>query len=87
MVSGYRAQERDARVRLALDGRSIVRQLRKIIRGVRDPTLRAPASDGIFETTRNARTALQIMPRANGNTQIKLLEVMASVGNEETLDN
>lgn len=88
MVSGYRAQERDARVRLALDW-ALYRfgNSEKLFAVVRDlDSSRAGQAMEYLKQLETPEPLYTILPRANGNTQIKLLEVLASVGNEETLE-
>ncbi len=88
MVSGYRAQERDARVRLALDW-ALYRfgSSEKLFAVVRDlDSSRAGQAMDYLKQLETPEPLYKILPRANGNMQIKLLEVLASVGNEETLE-
>ncbi|HVF87213.1 MAG TPA: hypothetical protein VM866_06475 [Pyrinomonadaceae bacterium] len=88
MVAGYRAQEKDARVRLALDW-ALYRfgSSEKLFAVV--SALDSSRSEQAIEYLKQLETPealYKILPRANGNTQIRLLEVLASVGNEETLE-
>jgi len=88
MVAGYRAQEKDARVRLALDW-ALYRfgNSEKLFAVV--SALDSSRSEQAIEYLKQLETPeslYKILPRANGNTQIRLLEVLASVGNEETLE-
>ena len=88
MVAGYRAQEKDARVRLALDW-ALYRfgNSEKLFAVV--SALDSSRSEQAIEYLKQLETPeslYNILPRANGNTQIRLLEVLASVGNEETLE-
>ncbi len=88
MVAGYRAQEKDARVRLALDW-ALYRfgNSEKLFAVV--SALDSSRSEQAMEYLKQLETPeslYKILPRANGKTQVRLLEVLASVGNEETLE-
>ena len=88
LVEGYRVQEKDARVKLALDW--------ALYRMGRSPAL-FPLVDAL-DTSRadqsvkylsglDSPNALYIfLNRVNGKTQIRLLEVLARVGDSETLE-
>ncbi len=88
MVEGYRLQEKDARVRLALDW--------ALYRMGKPTTLFAVVRDLDSKRSNQALTYLNalesprplyiFLPQASFNTQVKLLEVLARVGDAETIE-
>jgi hypothetical protein len=88
MIEGYRLQEKNSRVKLALDwalfrfGRK--ESLYEII-GALD-TSRSNQAFSYLTTLENPAPLYLFLERMNGNTQVKLLEVLAKVGNAETLE-
>lgn len=88
MVEGYRLQEKDGRVRVALDwalyrmGKS--EALYSVVRAL-DSSRFDQAS--VYLTELETPAPLYVfLERTNGNTQIKLLQVLAYSGDAETLE-
>lgn len=87
LVEGYRLQEKNARVRLALDwalyrmGKSDA--LYTVVRDL-DST-RYNQSEAYLAELETPAPLYTILPRVNGNTQIKLLEALARAGDADTL--
>ena len=87
MIEGYRAQERDARARLALDwaayrlGRSEL--LFNIVRAL--GSSRANQASAYLIQLESPDQLYLFLDRGNKRTRIKLLEALASIGNEGTL--
>ena len=87
MVEGYRLQERDARVRLAMDW--------ALYRMGKSPTLfsivadldskRANQAVGYLNALESPLPLYVFLRTANFNTQVKLLEVLARIGDADTL--
>lgn len=88
LVEGYRLQEKNARVRLALDwalyrmGKSdalftLVRELE---------STRAAQAKEYLTALETPEPLYQFLPLVNGNTEIALLEVLARSGDEMTLE-
>lgn len=88
LVEGYRMQEKDSRVRLALDwalyrmGKqqalfAVVREL---------DTSRGEQAFGYLKELEGPEPLYIFLTRVNGNTQIRLLEVLARIGDTGTLE-
>jgi hypothetical protein len=89
LTEGYRAQERDSRVRLALDW-ALYRMgkneaLFEVV-GALDSKKSAEQSVGYLKQIESPEPLYVFLGRVNGNTQIRLLEVFASVGDLSTLE-
>ncbi len=88
MLDGYRLQEKNPRVRLALDwalyrvGKA--EALYEVVRAL--DTGRGEQAIGYLKLIENPDALYRIMPRVNGNTQVKILEVLAHVGTDQTLE-
>ena len=88
LLEGYRLQEKNARVKLALDwalyriGKT--EALFAIVQAL-DSSRAAQASSYLL-TLETPEPLYLFMERANGNTQIKLLEVLAKIGDSGTLE-
>ena len=87
LVEGYRLQEKHPRVRLALDW-ALYRMgkpdtLYTVVRDL-DST-RYNQSEAYLAELETPEPLYAILPRVNGNTQIKLLEALARSGNADTL--
>ena len=88
LVEGYRVQEKDSRVKLALDW-ALFRMgkqqaLFSLVRAL-DSSRYEQAQQYLSQI--DSPEPLHIfISRGNGNTQIRLLEVLARVGNAETLE-
>jgi hypothetical protein len=88
MLEGYRLQEKNARVRLALDwalyrvGKTST--LFEIIRAL--DSSRAAQARAYLSTLDTPAPLYLFLERANGITQIELLRVLAKVGDADTLD-
>ena len=89
LAEGYRAQERDARVKLALDwalyrmGKN--ESLFPLVRAL-DEKSRAEQSVGYLRQLEGPDPLYVFLGRVNGHTQIRLLEVLAAVGDRGTLE-
>jgi hypothetical protein len=89
LVEGYREQERDARVRLALDwalyrmGKN--ESLFPLVRALEDKK-QAGQTVAYLKQLEGPEPLYVFLNRVNGNTQIRLLEVLAAVGNRGTLE-
>jgi hypothetical protein len=88
LVEGYRLQEKHPRVRLALDW-ALYRMgkpdaLYTVVRDL-DST-RYNQSEAYLAELETPEPLYAILPRVNGNTQIKLLEALARTGNSGTLE-
>ncbi len=87
LVEGYRAQERDARVKLALDwalyrmGKDAA--LFQLVRAL--DSSRYEQSLGYLSRLETPEPIYIFLKSANGNMQIKLLEVLARIGDSGTL--
>jgi hypothetical protein len=89
LTEGYRAQEKDARVRLALDW-ALYRMgkneaLFEIVSAL-DSKKTAEQSVGYLKQLESPDPLYVFFGRVNGNTQIRLLEALASVGDASTLE-
>ena len=88
LVEGYRMQERDARVRLALDwalyrlGKN--EALFQLVRAL--DSSRYEQTLGYLSQLETPEPLYIFLKRTNGNTQIKLLEVLARIGDSTTLE-
>jgi hypothetical protein len=88
LVEGYRVQEKDARVKVAMDwalyrlgkGEAIYPLVRALDSKQADQAVKYLSG---LETP---EPLYAVLPRVNGNTQIRLLEVLAHVGDRETLE-
>ena len=89
LAEGYRAQEKDARVRLALDwalyrmGKN--ESLFQLVDAL-DSKKTAEQSVGYLKQIESPEPLYVFLGRVNGNTEIRLLEVLASVGDAATLE-
>ncbi|HEX8284588.1 MAG TPA: hypothetical protein VF588_14585 [Pyrinomonadaceae bacterium] len=89
LAEGYRAQERDARVKLALDwalyrmGRN--ESLFPLVRALEEKK-QAEQAVGYLKQLEGPDPLYVFLDRVNGNTQIRLLEVLAAVGDRATLE-
>ena len=88
LVEGYRLQEKHPRVRLALDW-ALYRMgkpdaLYTVVRDL-DST-RYNQSEAYLAELETPEPLYTLLPRTNGNTQIKLLEALARTGNAATLE-
>ncbi len=88
LVEGYRLQEKHPRVRLALDW-ALYRMgkpdaLYAVVRDLDSP--RRNQSEAYLAELETPEPLYPILPRVNGNTQIKLLEALARTGNVATLE-
>src|SRR4051812_26301221 len=89
LAEGYRAQERDARVRLALDW-ALYRMgkneaLFEVVSAL-DSKKSSEQAVGYLKQIESPDPLYVFLGRVNGNTQIRLLEVFASVGDAATLE-
>jgi HEAT repeat protein len=88
LIEGYRLQEKNTRVRLALDwalyrtGKTDA--LFTVVRAL--DSSRSEQANSYLNTLENPEPLYLFLERMNGNTQIKLLEVCAKIGNAETLE-
>jgi hypothetical protein len=88
LIEGYRLQEKNTRVKLALDwalyrtGKNDA--LFTVVRAL--DTSRSEQANSYLNTLENPEPLYFFLERMNGNTQIKLLEVFAKIGNGETLE-
>jgi hypothetical protein len=89
LTEGYRAQEKDSRVRLALDW-ALYRMgkneaLFEVV-GALDSKRSAEQSVGYLKQIESPEPLYVFLGRVNGNTLIRLLEVLATVGDSATLE-
>ncbi|HEX8180765.1 MAG TPA: hypothetical protein VF525_14545 [Pyrinomonadaceae bacterium] len=87
LVEGYRLQEKNTRVRLALDW-ALYRMgkaeaLYAVVRAL--DSARAEQAAGYLAALETPQPLYLILPRVNGNTQVKLLDVLARIGDDTTL--
>ena len=88
MLEGYRLQEKNARVRLALDwalyrvGKSAA--LFELVRAL--DSSRAAQARAYLSTLESPEPLYLVLERANGLTQAELLRVLAKAGDAGTLD-
>jgi HEAT repeat protein len=89
LVEGYFAQEKDARVRLAMAwalyrmGKN--ESLFAVVRALDEKKL-AEQSVGYLKQLEGPEPLYVFLDHVNGNTQIRLLEVLAAVGDRTTLE-
>jgi hypothetical protein len=89
LAEGYREQERDARARLALDwalyrmGKN--ESLYPLVRALEEKK-HAEQAVGYLRQLEGPAPLYAFLTRVNGNTQIRLLEVLAAVGDRDTLE-
>lgn len=89
LAEGYRVQEKDDRVKLALDwalyrmGKN--ESLFPLVRAL-DEKKQAEQAVGYLKQLEGPDPLYVFLTRVNGNTQIRLLEVLASVGDRNTLE-
>jgi hypothetical protein len=88
LVEGYRLQEKNARVRLALDW-ALYRMgkaeaIYAVVRAL-DST-RAEQAALYLADLETPEPLYPVLPRVNGNTQVKLLNVLAHIGDSATLE-
>jgi hypothetical protein len=89
LVEGYRVQERDARVKLALEwalyrmGRS--QSLFDIVADL-DEKKRAEQAVGYLKQLESPAPLYVFLERVNGHTTVRLLEVLAALGDRDTLE-
>ena len=89
LAEGYRVQEKDARVRLALDW-ALYRMgknetLFELV-GALDEKSRAEQSVAYLKQLEGPGPLYVFLGRVNGHTQARLLEVLAAVGDRATLE-
>src|SRR5215212_3358290 len=89
LAEGFRVQERDARVKLALDW-ALYRMgknetLFQLVNAL-DEKGRAEQSVAYLKQLEGPEPLYVFLGRVNGNTQIRLLEVLAAVGDRATLE-
>ena len=89
LAEGYRVQEKDARVKLALDW-ALYRMgknetLFQLV-GALDEKKQAEQSVAYLKQLEGPEPLYVFLGRVNGNTQIRLLEVLAAVGDRATLE-
>jgi len=88
LVEGYRVQEKDARVKVAMDwalyrlGKS--EAIYPLVRAL--DSKQADQAVKYLSGLETPDSLYAVLPRVNGNTQIRLLEVLAHVGDRETLE-
>ncbi len=88
LVEGYRVQEKDARVKVAMDwalyrlgkGEAIYPLVRAL------DSKQADQAVMYLSGLETPEPLYAVLPRVNGNTQIRLLEVLAHVGDQGTLE-
>ena len=89
LVEGYRVQEKDARVKLALEwalyrmgrGESLFAVVADL-----DEKKRAEQAVGYLKQLESPAPLYVFLERVNGHTTIRLLEVLAALGDRETLE-
>jgi len=89
LAEGYRTQERDTRARLALDWALYRMGKNEALFGVvsgLDSKKTAEQSVGYLKRIESPEPLYVFLGRVNGNTLIRLLEVLASVGDRGTLE-
>jgi hypothetical protein len=89
LAEGYRAQEKDTRVKLALDW-ALYRMgknetLFQLV-GALDEKKEAEQVVGYLKQLEGPDPLYLFLGRVNGHTQIRLLEVLAAVGDRDTLE-
>jgi hypothetical protein len=89
LTEGYRAQEKDTRVRLALDWALYRMGKNEALFGVvseLDSKKTAEQAVGYLKQIESPEPLYVFLGRVNGNTLIRVLEVLASVGDAATLE-
>ena len=88
LLEGYRLQEKNARVKLALDWALYrIGKTEALFAVVRDlDSSRSDQAAAYLSTLETPEPLYLFMERMNGNTQIKLLEVLAKIGDATTLE-
>src|SRR5215218_1896158 len=89
LAEGYRAQERDARVRIALDWALYRMGKNEALFGVVDAVdskKTAEQAVGYLKQIESPEPLYVFLGRVNGNTLIRVLEVLAAVGDTATLE-
>lgn len=88
IIEGYRLQEKNARVKLALDWALFrfgkTEALFPIVRAL--DSSHQPQALSYLNSMESPAPLYLFLERANGNTQIKLLKVLAKIGDAETLE-
>lgn len=89
LAEGYRVQEKDTRVKLALDW-ALYRMgknetLFQLV-GALDEKKEAEQAVGYLKQLEGPEPLYVFLGRVNGHTQIRLLEVLATVGDRDTLE-
>jgi hypothetical protein len=89
LIEGYRLQEKNDRVRLALDWALYrmgkVDALYLVVRELRSDS-RRPQAVGYLSQLESPRPLYLFFDRADGKTLIGLLQVMATIGDSDTID-
>jgi hypothetical protein len=89
LVEGYREQEKDARVKLALEW-ALYRMGRHpslfALVDALDDKKRAEQAVGYLKQLEHPAPLYVFLQNVNGNTTIRLLEVLAAVGDRDTLE-
>jgi len=88
LIEGYRLQEKNARVRVALDW-ALYRMgkdesLYAVVRAL--DSARDGQAAGYLAQLETPQPLYPVLPRVNGNTQIKLLKILARIGDTATLE-
>jgi hypothetical protein len=89
LAEGYRAQEKDARVRLALDWALYRMGKNEALFGVvseLDSKKTAEQAVGYLKQIESPEPLYVFLGRVNGNTLVRVLEVLAAVGDTATLE-
>ncbi|HVF44951.1 MAG TPA: hypothetical protein VM936_18140 [Pyrinomonadaceae bacterium] len=89
LTEGYRAQEKDARVRVALDWALYRMGKNEVLFGVVgavDSKKTAEQAVGYLKQIEAPEPLYVFLGRVNGNTLIRVLEVLAAVGDAATLE-
>ena len=88
LVEGYRVQEKDARVKVAMDwalyrlGKT--EAIYPLVRAL--DSKQADQAVKYLSGLETPESLYAVLPRVNGNTQVRLLEVLAHVGDRDTLE-
>lgn len=88
LLDGYRLQEKNARVKLALDWALYrIGKTEALFAVVRDlDSSRSDQAAAYLSTLETPEPLYLFMERMNGNTQVKLLEVLGKIGDASTLE-
>jgi HEAT repeat protein len=88
LIEGYRLQEKNTRVKLALDWALFrmgkTEALFAVVRAL--DSSRSTQANAYLITLENPEPLYLFLERMNGNTQVKLLEVLAKIGDADTLE-